>query len=111
MTAKYKVLTASKKGSIKDVVTSAGLPFHKGCGYYRLQKKETIQDYKKVVARRRKTDEFVDDGPALRKLLGIPSTSSDFEIDLDMIKDFDIFIQSAAPNRGVTAGITRLLLV
>lgn len=49
----FRTVSVKDKVSIKKFVQDSGLSFQKGSGYYQLTKPEVIQDYKKVVARRK----------------------------------------------------------
>lgn len=87
--------------TIKKFVHDSGLLFQKGCGYYQLTKPEVIQDYKKVVARRKLDGSFVS-GDAVKEVLG-PS-SKKFSLKLAEVPDFDVFVQSTSVNRVLLPG-------
>ena len=99
----FKTVSVSKRVPIKQFVQEKGLDFKKGCGYYQLTKPETIQDYKKVVARRKSDGSYIT-GDAIRKILGIKSTAKKFSLDLSNLPDFDIFVQSTSVNRVLLPG-------
>lgn len=99
----FKTVSVTKKVSIKKFVEENGLEFKKGSGYYQLTKAEVIQDYKKVVARKKSDKTFVH-GDAVRKVLGIKSSAKKFSLQLSDIPDFDVFVQSTSVNRVLLAG-------
>lgn len=99
----YKTVPVKEKVSIKKFVQDCGLEFKKGCGYYQLTKPEVIQDYKKVVARRKLDGSFVA-GDAVKKILGIESSSKKYSVKLSDMPDFDVFVQSTSVNRVLVPG-------
>lgn len=98
----FKTVPVTKKVSIKKFVEENGLEFKKGSGYYQLAKPEVIQDYKKVVARRKSDKSFIH-GDAVKEILGIKASSKKFSLQLSAIPDFDVFIQSTSVNRVLLA--------
>ena len=101
--ASYKTEAVKEKVSIKKFVQDCGLEFKKGSGYYQLTKPEAIQDYKKVVARRKVDGSFVS-GDAVKEILGIKTTSKKYSVKLSDLPDFDIFVQSTSVNRILLPG-------
>ena len=96
--ASFRTVSVKEKVSIKKFVEDNGLVFSKGSGYYQLSKPETIQDYKKVVARK-KTDGSIISGDPVKEVLGIKTSSKKFSLDLSSVPDFDVFVQSTSVNR------------
>lgn len=99
----YKTKSVKEKVSLKKFVQDCGLEFKKGCGYYQLTKPEVIQDYKKVVARRKTDGSFVT-GDVIKEILGIKTTSKKYSVKLSDLPDFDIFVQSTSVNRVLLPG-------
>lgn len=99
----FETVSVTERISIKKFVEGKGLEFQKGCGYYQLNKPETIQDYKKVVVRRKLDGSYVS-GDAVREVLGIKSSSKKFSLESSKVPDFDVFIQSTSVNRILLPG-------
>ena len=98
-TENLKLFDVDERIQLKKFIEAKGLKFEKGCGFYQLTKKETIQDYKCVIARRKKDGQLVS-GDGLREVLKIPKKSpTKVTVDQDAIPDFDIFVQSSSYNR------------
>lgn len=103
-----KEFEVTEKSSIKKFVEKIGLHFVKGDAFYQLTKKETIQDYKNIMAKR-KSDGAMISGEELRKVLKIPKNSKKkVTVDHEDVPDFDIFIQSTSYNRVLPEG-TKIL--
>jgi hypothetical protein len=81
--------------------------FRLGSVHYQLTKPETVQPQKAVMIRR-KRDGKVYGGRNARQLLGLP----DFNVKINPASapDFDIFIQSTAPNRKLIKDTNVLVL-
>ncbi len=75
-----------------------------------LNKKELIQDVKTVLVRR-KSDGIIVGGPAVRVLLGIGESTTEFNLDTATLTDFDVFVQSTSPVRKLLAGTNALYVV
>ena len=89
---------------LKKFIEAKGHVFEKGRGFYQLTKKETIQDYKCVVARR-KVDGKLETGAEMKEILKISNESNcKVTVDQDDIPDFDIFVQSTSYNRVILPG-------
>ena len=75
----------------------------KGAAFYQLTKTEpSVQDYKKIVIRDKKTNALYG-GDAARQALGLPSYG-DVRLAPGSHPSFDIFIQSTSVNRKLSAG-------
>ena len=104
----YQLLAVGERLPVRRFVESKGLEFSPGRAFYQLTKRETVQDYKLVVARRRADGALVA-GEELRTILNIPKKSAKkVTVDLENIPDFDIFVQSTSYNRVLLPG-TKLL--
>ena len=104
----YQQLEVGERIPVRRFVEGEGLEFSPGRAFYQLTKKETVQDYKLVLARR-KADGALVAGEELRTVLNIPKKSAKkVTVDLENIPDFDIFVQSTSYNRVLLPG-TKLL--
>ena len=104
----YQQLEVGERLPVRRFVEGEGLEFSPGRAFYQLTKKETVQDYKLVLARR-KADGALVAGEELRTVLNIPKKSAKkVTVDLENIPDFDIFVQSTSYNRVLLPG-TKLL--
>lgn len=72
-----------------------------GAGFYQLMKKEKVQGHKQVLLRE-KGKQAIYGGDAARKLLNLP----DYELTINPGNhaNFDVFVQSKAPNRILPRG-------
>jgi len=105
--SEFQMFTVDKDVPIREFVTSMGLEFKKGCGYYEFMKPETVQTYKKVVVQDRATEVFYPD-LAGRELLALPS-SGNVRINPKSYDDqYRFFIQSTSYNRVLKKGTTFL---
>ena len=102
-TAGLKLFKVEERISIKNFVTAHHLAFKVGAAFYQLSKKETIQDYKTLVVRR-KTDGQLLTGEEVRKVLNIPKNSKKKVTLAEDTPDFDVFIQSTSHNRVLQPG-------
>lgn len=84
-----------------------GSPLVRGCGFYQLTKKETVQDYKQVAVQL-KQGGAIYVGKQARQLLGLPDQTVD--VVPDSHPEYTIYVQSTAPNRKILAGTNLLLL-
>lgn len=88
---------------IKEYVESCmGGSYIKGSTYYLLEKKEKIQDYKKVVLRPKGKVEIYA-GDQARELLGI-APGQTVDVVPGNFGKWDIFVQSTSSNRNLRAG-------
>ena len=72
---KYQQLEVGERLPVRRFVEGQGLEFSPGRAFYQLTKKETVQDYKLVLARR-KADGALVAGEELRTVLNIPKKSA-----------------------------------
>lgn len=102
------VRTKDNGAMIKPFVeTKTKLTYRKGCAYYQLTKRETIQDYKNLCLQDNQTGQ-VYTGDGTRDLLGLP----DHEIRVEPASHpkYTFFVQSSSVNRKLVAG-TQLLVM
>lgn len=100
---KVQLISVSDTATVKQFLTSKGLPYKKGVAYYQLTKKELIQDAKSILVRRKSDNQFLI-GECIRGILGIPAETAAFTLNLSEIADFDVFVQSTSPVRKLLAG-------
>lgn len=93
----YDILPVHNDSAIRDYVTSRGLRYTIGKGFYQLTKTETIQSQKQV-AIREKTTGKVYWGDAARDLLGLPR-DTEVRVKPDINPEYDVFVQSTSVNR------------
>ena len=100
----FKEYQVEEKCSVKDFTKANGLEFIKGKVFYKLVKKEKVQNYKNVIVKR-KSDGSCITGDSVKALLEIKDKKV-LNVSLDSIDypDFDIFIQSTSHNRKLDAG-------
>lgn len=93
--------THLKAVEIRDLVESAlpSFTYTKGCAFYEIVKKETIQAGKEVLIRDKK-DGVVYGGDEARKLIGIPQNKTCMATPA-FSADYEIYIQSTSVNRNV----------
>lgn len=78
-----------------------------GSGFYKLQKRETIQRHKRIAIREKATGTVYLDEHA-RSVLGLPEI--DARVSPTYNREYDVFVQSKAPNRKVPMGSQALVL-
>ena len=100
----FKEYQAEEKCSVKDFTKANGLEFIKGQVFYKLVKKEKVQNYKNVIVKR-KSDGSCITGDSVKALLKIKDKKV-LNVSIDSIDypDFEIFIQSTSHNRKLDAG-------
>jgi hypothetical protein len=98
--SRFQVIPVDADCSIKEFVTSQGLEFKKGRGFYEFTKRETIQEYKEVVAQNVESGAIIT-GLRARNVLGIPEERADVTPDCATHTGF---VQSTSVNRKLKAG-------
>lgn len=99
------VLPRYDRWEVKPFVADHGLPFKLGQAFYQLSKREEIQPHKQIAVYEKKTGK-VYSGPQARQVVGLPD--SKIRVSPEDNPDYDLFVQSTAPNRKVDAN-TKLL--
>jgi hypothetical protein len=92
---------------IKDFVEAQGVAYVKGCAFYELSKTETVQEYKKIAIRDKKSG-AVYGGQSARTLLGLPHYG-EIKLTKGMHGQYEIFVQSTSVNRKLFKG-TNLMI-
>jgi len=103
----YRVDAVNDGVQIRDFVQAQGVTFTKGCAFYQLAKTETVQDYKQIAIRDKKSGS-VYSGFSARDMLGLPHVG-DCKVAPGAHGQYDIFVQSTSVNRKLTEG-TNLMI-
>jgi hypothetical protein len=103
----YTVVNVFRIEQIRDAVENITGTFVKGSAYYQLTKPETVQSYKQICIRDKKTHK-VYSGANARSLLGFPN--GDVRVKPENLGKFDIFVQSTSVNRKVVPGTSIIVL-
>ena len=108
---RFQTFLVDDNMDIKGFVTSRGIEFKKGRGFYELSKAETVQQYKEVIIQDRETGEMFT-GSQVREELGLsPQTEKggvNERLHKDAAKKYRVFVQSTSVNRKLIAGTTFL---
>lgn len=94
---------------VSDYIRDAGLQFHLGNCFYQFVARSVKVQGNKQLALVSKKDSKVYTGPQVRQLIGLPD--QDVSIKRGSIHpEYDLFIQSTAPNRHLVPGTKVLVL-
>ena len=100
----FQEFSVENRCSVKEFTKLNGLEFAKGKIFYKLVKKENVQNYKNVIVKR-KSDGICITGDSVKNLLKIKEEKVlRVNLDNEDYLDFDIFIQSTSHNRKLDAG-------
>lgn len=114
---KYRLIPVTPEGAVKGtkvrvdkfVKEDCGMPFRLGTVYYQWNKTEKVQPQKRLAVVDKRTDRvYVGTGDEIRQMIGLPSMSVTQKATPN--PDFDVFVQSTAPNRNLLA-FTRILVM
>ena len=105
----YEVDDANDGAQIRDFVNDQGITFTKGCAFYELKKTETVQGYKQIAIRDKKSG-AVYSGYNARDLLGLPH-SGDVKLAPGQHGNYEIYVQSTSVNRKLTKGMGLMIWV
>lgn len=94
---------------IRDFVNAQGITYTVGCAFYELSKSETIQDYKQIAVRDKKSG-AVYGGVGARDLLGLPHHGA-AKVAPGIHGQYEIFIQSTSVNRKLKKGTNLMVWV
>jgi len=94
---------------IRDFVEAQGITFTKGYAFYELSKTETVQAYKQIAIRDKKTG-AVYSGFAARDILGLPHTG-EVKVAPGIHGNYEIFVQSTSVNRKLVKGTNVMIWV
>jgi len=93
----------------KFIKDDCGMKFVLGTCYYQWNKREKVQPGKGLAIVEKKTDKvFVGTQQEIRDMIGLPDMTVSQKADPN--PDYDIFVQSTAPNRGLVA-FTKVLVM
>ncbi len=108
---RFQVIPVDSTIDIKTFVSSQGIPFQKGRGFYELSKSVKVQQYKEIILMNKRTGEFFG-GKEARLILGLkPQTASGGiteRLPNIELSNWRVFIQSTSNNRKLIAGTTFL---
>ncbi len=104
----YEAMAVHQKEMTSAFVSANGLRYVNGTVYYQLMKTETIQAQKEVLVAEKRTNK-VFSGRQARQLIGLPDGVS-VRVKPDYNPDYDIYVQSTAPNRNLIPGTICIVL-
>lgn len=99
---KYKILDVPHNTRIDDFVTSNGLTFRKGRGFYQFTKSVLVQAHKEIILVNKETGEVFTNLQA-RKIMGLP-VGMNATCRPDKDTRYLAFIQSTSANRTLIGG-------
>lgn len=107
---RFQVMEVTEDCVIKDFITSRGVEFKPGRGFYELTKSEKVQQHKEIILEDVKTGELFT-GAQVREYLGLkPQTVKGGVTERlssrDKLDGYRIFIQSTSYNRKLIGGTT-----
>jgi hypothetical protein len=114
---KYRLIPVVPDGAAKGtkvrvdkfIKDDCGMSFKLGTVYYQWNKRESVQPQKRLAVVEKKTDRvFVGTGDEIRDMIGLPSML--FKDKPVANPDYDVFVQSTAPNRNLLA-FTKVLVM
>jgi hypothetical protein len=100
---RFQVLDIDEDSIIRQFVTTQGLRFKAGRGFYQLTKAELVQGTKEIILRHHTTGDFYT-GKKARELLGLPTYDKDVRLANKSLSDYDVFIQSTSYTRKLVDG-------
>ena len=108
VTAVTEVFVADKQGEqMADFcarkLKKFKLDFVLGAAYYKLIRKELVQEGKEIMLRDKRSGKFYA-GPKVRDMIGIPLGTRGY-VSAGNLGDWDVFIRSTAPNRKPPVGV------
>lgn len=101
--SRFQVLDVDKVTVIRDFVSSQGLRFKPGRGFYQLSKAELVQGTKEIILRNKHTGDFFT-GTKARELLGLPLYDEDVRLRKQNLEEYEVFIQSTSYTRKLMGG-------
>jgi hypothetical protein len=114
---KYRLIPVMPEGVTKDskvrvdkfIKDDCGMKFSLGSVYYQWNKREKVQPHKQLAVVEKKTDKvYVGTQDEVRAMIGLPDMTVSQKADPN--PDFDIFVQSTAPNRNLVP-FTKVLVM
>lgn len=106
--SEYRIYSVDSTSEIRPFVENqTGKVYIKGCAFYKLEKPETIQGYKRLAVRNKKTRKAYS-GDDARKVLGLPD--HEMRVAPGDQGEWDIFVESTSVNRKLLQG-TEVMVV
>jgi hypothetical protein len=114
---KYRLIPVMPEGVTKDskvrvdkfIKEDCGMTFQLGTVYYQWNKREKVQPQKRLAVVEKKTDKvYVGTGDEIRQMIGLPDMSVTQKATPN--PDYDVFVQSTAPNRNLVP-FTKVLVM
>ena len=99
---RFQMLEVDKAIAIKDFVIASGARFKTGKGFYELQKREEIQEYKEVVLQEKASGDMWA-GAKARQMIGLPlgerGNIGPRNLPSELADKYRVFVQSTSNNR------------
>lgn len=105
---RYAMLPVRERMQTRPFVIAQDLAYISGTMYYQFMKTEHIQPQKKILVIRKATNE-VYEGQEARHLIGLPDNVT-IRGKPTWNDEFEVFVQSTAPNRNLIPGTTCIVL-
>ncbi len=103
---RFQVLHVDTRIPIKTFVEDNGIPYKVGRGFYKLTKREEIQENKEVILVHESGDMFT--GAEARNLIGLPFGMRDNRSPYNVPRGYTAYVQSTSVNRALMPGTTFL---
>lgn len=108
---RFQAMEVTRDCDIRGFVTSNGIEFKRGRGFYELTKHETVQQYKEIIIQDRDTGEMFTGGQVREKLGLLPQCDkggAKESLSSYDTGEYRIFVQSTSFNRKLIGGTTFL---
>ena len=108
---RFQAMEVTRDCDIRGFVTSNGIEFKRGRGFYELTKHETVQQYKEIIIQDRDTGEMFTGGQVREKLGLLPQCDkggAKESLSSYDTREYRIFVQSTSFNRKLIGGTTFL---
>jgi len=99
---RFQLMFVDSDVAIKEFVTSNGVDFKIGRGFYQFTKKVLVQENKEIILQDKVSGNFFT-GDAARNIAGI-AIGERVKVSPEDLKEYDVFIQSTSVNRKLLAG-------
>jgi hypothetical protein len=112
---KYRLIPVEPQGLDRVRVDNfirldCGMEFKLGSVFYQWNKREKVQPQKRLAVVEKKTDRvYVGTGDEIRQMIGLPDMSVTQKATPN--PDYDVFVQSTAPNRNLMAHTKVLVML
>lgn len=95
----FKIINCNEDATIQEICENNEIHYVKGRGYYQVTKNTKAKANKKIVIQNKSSEEIIS-GDDAKTTLGL-SITNDFEILINHLVDYDVYIQSTSSNRVV----------